>query len=101
LRYLGLALTVLLALLQYPLWLGHGGVLDLVKLRHSIAEQHAMIAQVRERTEALRADVLDLKDGLRAVEERARSELGMVRRGETFFQIVGGSDASSASGGKG
>jgi len=90
LRHLGVVLAILLALLQYPLWLGHGGVLDWIKLRHAVEEQRAMISQVRERTETLKADVLDLKDGLRAVEERARSELGMIRRGETFYQIVEG-----------
>jgi cell division protein FtsB len=74
--------------LQYPLWFGDGGVLALLKLRHEISLQKNENTQLKERNQALEAEVRDLKEGYEALEERARAELGMVRRGETFYQII-------------
>lgn len=74
--------------LQYPLWLGDGGALALWKLKREIAAQRSESGKLRERNLALEAEVRDLKEGYEAVEERARAELGMVRRGETFYQMI-------------
>ena len=74
--------------LQYPLWLGNGGVLALWKLKREITEQRQENAGLKERNLALEAEVRDLKEGYEALEERARAELGMVRRGETLYQII-------------
>jgi cell division protein FtsB len=82
-------LATLVLLLQYPLWFGQGSVMDFLQLRHTVAEQRAENAHLEERNQALQAEVLDLKEGLQAIEERARTELGMIRQGETFFQVVG------------
>jgi cell division protein FtsB len=78
----------ILLVLQYPLWLGDGGLLALWKLKQEIAAQKAENARLRERSVALEAEVRDLKEGYEALEERARAELGMVRRGETLYQII-------------
>lgn len=74
--------------LQYPLWLGDGGLLALLKLEQEISAQRTENVQLRERNLALEAEVRDLKEGSEAIEERARAELGMVRKNETFFQII-------------
>jgi cell division protein FtsB len=81
-------LTGILVGLQYPLWLGDGGLLSLWKLKHEVAEQRRENRQLKERNEALAAEVRDLKEGYEALEERARAELGMVRKGETFYQMI-------------
>jgi len=75
-------------LLQGPLWFGNGGVFALKELRHELGQQRDENRRLRERNLALGAEVFDLKLGLEAVEERARAELGMVRRGETFYHLV-------------
>ena len=78
----------LLVTLQYPLWFGSGGVLTLWRLNREIAAQKADNAQLTERNAALEAEVNDLKQGYEAIEERARAELGMVKKDETFYQII-------------
>jgi cell division protein FtsB len=85
---LTLSLGALLIVLQGPLWFGNGGVFALKELRRELTQQHHENQRLRERNLALGAEVLDLKLGLEAIEERARAELGMVRRGETFYQLV-------------
>lgn len=82
------ALAVLLALLQVQLWFGAGGVITIVELHSSLAEQRAANERARGRNEALAAEVEDLQEGLDAVEERARSQLGMIREDETFYQVI-------------
>lgn len=81
-------LIVLLVLLQYKLWFGDGNMVDVWQLQNAIATQKQENAKLRERNAALEAEVKDLKQGMQAVEERARSELGMIKKGETFYQIV-------------
>jgi len=81
-------LVVLLLLLQYRLWVGEGSLAEVNNLKQEIATQQQELAQLRQRNRALMAEVQDLKQGLTAVEERARSELGMIRKGETFYQII-------------
>ncbi len=80
--------------LQYPLWLGDGGVLALWKLKQEITVQKMENAGLKERNLALEAEVRDLKEGYEALEERARAELGMVRRGETLYQIIERTDGA-------
>ncbi|NNG11872.1 MAG: cell division protein FtsB [Halobacteria archaeon] len=81
-------LLILLAYLQYRLWMGEGGLLDVWELHREVENQRQENARLRERNEALNAEVLDLKQGLEAIEERAREDLGMVKEGETFYQVV-------------
>lgn len=87
-RLLFLVLLVLLVLIQYPLWLGKGGWFTVWDLQKQIAAQHDTNEGLRARNAALEAEVRDLKTGVGAIEERARSELGMMREGEVFVQIV-------------
>ncbi len=87
-RWAIVGFALVLVGLQYRLWLGEGSVPDLVQLRAAIAEQQAANEQAAERNDALAAEVEDLQEGLQAIEERARSELGMIRRGEVFYQVV-------------
>jgi len=82
------AMLGLLTVLQYPLWFGHGSVSEYLRLQQAIEAQRAENQGLRDRAAALSAEVDDLKEGQSAVEERARAELGMIRRGETFYQIV-------------
>lgn len=84
------ALAAIFVGLQYPLWLGQGGVVSFVHIDQQITLQSEHNKTLRERNRALAAEVMDLKGGLGAVEERARFDLGMVRSGESFFHIVDG-----------
>ena len=81
-------LLVALAALQYRLWVGEGSLGEITLLRRQIAEQRAEMDRLKERNRALQAEVEDLKSGLDAIEERARTEMGMVKPGEVFFQLV-------------
>lgn len=78
----------MVAVLQHRLWLGEGSVPDLVELRGNLAEQRDTNEAAQKRNEALEAEVRDLREGLDAVEERARGELGMIRDDEIFYQVV-------------
>jgi cell division protein FtsB len=86
-RWLALIFVVLIIALQYPMWLGKGGWLSVRELDRQVAAQRAANAKLKERNDALDAEVRDLKTGTEAIEERARSELGMVKHDEVFFQI--------------
>jgi len=86
-RVLAAVFVVLIAALQYPMWLGKGGWLRVRDLDRKLAAQQADNARLKARNEALEADVRDLKTGTEAVEERARAELGMIRGDEIFFQL--------------
>ncbi|MGD8925802.1 MAG: cell division protein FtsB [Thioalkalispiraceae bacterium] len=78
----------LLAILQYDLWFGDGSLMAAWKLEDQITEQKQVNEQLQHRNDALAAEVSDLKSGLAAIEERARSELGMIKEGETFVQVL-------------
>lgn len=81
-------LIVLLLYFQFKLWVGDGGIPDVIHLQKEVDQAAAEKQQLQERNDALAAEVSDLKQGLDAVEERARSELGMIRNDETYYQIV-------------
>ena len=87
-RWLIWLLVVLLVLLQYRLWVGDGSLAEVWDLYQQVELQRAENERLRERNQALEAEVKDLKQGLEAIEERAREELGMIRDGETFYQII-------------
>lgn len=87
-RWLVVTLLVLLGFLQFRLWVGDGSLAELHQLRTRIAETEDELARLQSRNNALAAEVEDLKTGLDAIEERARSQLGMIQSGEVFLQVV-------------
>ena len=87
-RKLLLGLLLLLVILQVTLWFGGGGLLEVWDQHQEVEARRDENARLRERNEALNAEVLDLKQGLDAVEEHAREDLGMVKEGEVFYQVV-------------
>jgi cell division protein FtsB len=87
LRWLALTFIALIVALQYPMWLGKGGWLQVREFDRGLAAQKEANARLKLRNDALDADVRDLKTGFEAIEERARSELGMVKQDEVFFQL--------------
>ncbi|MDO8294366.1 MAG: cell division protein FtsB [Gallionella sp.] len=96
-RVVTLILIILLLLLQYPLWLGKGSWLKVWDLNRQVEAQQQVNQQTRARNALLDAEVRDLKQGTEAIEERARSELGMIKRGEVFFQIIENQSPQAAS----
>lgn len=97
------ALVALLAFLQYRLWWGEGGRRSVADLRQQVDQQAHGNEGLQQRNAALAAEVEDLKSGEAAVEERARSELGMIKPGETFYRVVEPQSAvdAAAAGGEG
>ncbi len=95
-RVLTLSLAALIVLIQYPLWLGKGSWLRVWEVDQQIRAQRDANRQLQARNLALEAEVRDLKVGLEAIEERARSELGMVRQDEIFFQVLDPAPAARA-----
>jgi cell division protein FtsB len=87
-RGITIILLIILLLLQYPLWLGKGSWLTVWDLNRQLEKQQAENQQTKTRNALLDAEVRDLKQGTEAIEERARSELGMVKQGEIYFQIL-------------
>jgi cell division protein FtsB len=86
-RTLAVIFALLILAMQYPIWLGKGGWLRVRELDRQVEEQKRVNAELEARNAALDADVRDLKQGFEAIEERARSELGMIRHDEVFFQL--------------
>jgi len=87
-KWLAAALAVAIVLLQYRVWFSEDGVRQLARLQQAVGAQRAENGQLEERNRQLAAEVRDLKTGLDALEERARSDLGMIARNETFYQVV-------------
>lgn len=87
-RVLAVVLMLLLVALQYKLWLGEDGLREIWDLRKAIESQQAENKRLSDRNLGLAAEVADLKHGLEAVEERARSEMGMIKKGEVFYQLI-------------
>jgi cell division protein FtsB len=87
-KTLSAILILLIALVQYPLWLGKGSWFRVWEVDQQIKSQRDQNARLQTRNNILDAEVRDLKQGLDAVEERARSEMGMIRQDEVFFQLL-------------
>jgi len=81
-------LVVIVLMLQARLWFGEGSITDIWQLQDQIDEQQFENDRLEDRNQVLEAEVLDLKGGLESIEERARSELGMIKEGETFYLLV-------------
>ena len=87
-RWLALAFGLLIVVLQYPMWLGKGGWLQVRESDRQLAVQRETNAKLKARNDALDAEVRDLKQGLEAIEEHARLDLGMIKKDEIFYQVV-------------
>ncbi len=87
-RPINVVLLVLLVLLQYRVWIGEGSFTAVSRLGELVEDQRIINEQLQRRNAQLEAEVRDLKEGGEAVEERARSELGMIAKDETFFHVV-------------
>lgn len=87
-KWLIILLMGLFLLLQYKLWVGDGSVPQVHQLQKQVDATKAETSKLQTRNNHLKAEVKDLKTGLDAIEERARSELGMIRKDETFYQVI-------------
>lgn len=87
-RLILIALVFLFVLLQYEFWFAKGSVISAWKQKDHISQQQLENDHLKQRNDALHANIADLKGGNHAIEERARNELGMVKKGETFYQVV-------------
>jgi cell division protein FtsB len=87
-KWLSAALFVVVLLLQYRLWISPDGLREVTRLKQAVAVQRTENEQLTDRNRQLAAEVRDLKTGMDALEERARSDLGMIARNETFYQVV-------------
>lgn len=96
-RWLTVLLVALVVALQYPLWLGKGSWLKVWEVSQALEKQQAENARLAARNATLEAEVKDLKTGYEAIEERARSELGMIKRDEVFFQVLDGDQPKTSS----
>ena len=88
-KWLWVISLTLLAALQYRLWVGEGSLAHVGQLKQEISSQQGENEKLLERNRVLTAEVIELKQGLETIEERARHELGMVKEGETLFQLSG------------
>jgi cell division protein FtsB len=95
-KILAAVLLVLALALQYRLWLSDGGMREVWRLRDEVATQQAANEKLKERNRTLVAEVQDLKQGKTAIEERARTDLGMVGKEESFYQVMGNTAQSTA-----
>ena len=87
-KFIVILLMLMLAYLQYRLWIDDGNLFDVMQLSSEVDAQRDKNIRLGERNDALDAEVRDLQQGLDAIEEHAREDLGMVKDGETFYQIV-------------
>lgn len=83
-----IVLVIVLAVLQYKLWFARDSLLEVFHLKQTIALQESKIAEIKENNAALAVDIENLKKGGGAIETRARTDLGMVKSGEVFYQVV-------------
>ena len=87
-RIIAVILGLLFFVLQYDLWIGEGSLRTVWHLQEDIVEQNKENKKISQRNESLVAEVNDLRKGDAAIEERARNELGMIKKGETYIQVV-------------
>ncbi len=95
-RLITISLAGLLLLIQFPLWLGKGGWLAAWDLDQKVVAAQKKNEELKARNAKLESEVRDLKDGTGALEERARAELGMIKKDEVFIQIVGANDRANS-----
>jgi cell division protein FtsB len=95
LKSLAYILVLLLVLLQVQLWFGKYGTLRLWSMKREVSEQQQQNNSLRQRNESLHAEVNELKNGTEALEERARSTLGMIKEDEEFYQTIPGGNTES------
>ena len=94
-RFITIIMVLLLFLLQYRLWTGNGSLIEVSLLRDEIEKVESENERLKERNLSLTAEVFNLKQGHEAIEEIARSEMGMIKDGETFYQIIESADQES------
>jgi cell division protein FtsB len=87
-------LILVLIGLQYKLWFGDGSLSEVVQLTRELETQKTKLQELEERNRILEAQVLDLQNGLDAFEEKARNDLGMIKQGETFIQLIPAQEAT-------
>lgn len=87
-KTIAFVLLLLLIWLQYKIWLQDGGIPEVVQLQEDVASVKTEVHKLQERNSSLDAEVKDLKKGLDAIEERARSEMGMIKQGEIYYQVI-------------
>ena len=87
-KIIAFALLVLLIWLQYKIWLQDGGIPETLELQKEVEQVKTEVKKLQERNLSLDAEVKDLKKGLDAIEERARSEMGMIKQGEVYYQVI-------------
>ncbi len=87
-KKIAFVLLALLIWLQYKIWLQDGGVPEVLQLQQEVEQVKGEVQQLQERNASLDAEVKDLKKGLDAIEERARSEMGMIKQGEVYYQVI-------------
>ena len=87
-KHLFFIFAILIVVLQFQLWVGDNSVRTLNSLKDEVSQQKANNLALEDRNKKLEIEIVDLKTGVEAIEERARSELGMIEKGETFFLIV-------------
>jgi len=87
-RIVTIILFILLILLQFKLWLGEGGFREVTRLENRVEQQQQLNDELLQRNAQLQAEVIDLRERLDAVEERARNELGLIKPDEEFYQVV-------------
>ncbi len=94
-KLLFVLLLILMLFLQFRLWFGDGGYIEIKELQQIVDMQRERNVALKGRNATLAAEVHDLKTGVDAIEERARTDLGMIKKGETFFQTVEDEPAAS------
>jgi cell division protein FtsB len=94
-KLLALFLLLLLVWLQYKVWLQDGGIPEVIELQDEVESVKNEVDILQERNSSLDAEVKDLKKGFDAIEERARSEMGMIKKGETYYQVIEPKDVYS------
>ena len=88
LKYVNIALISIFLILQFALWTGDKNLFDLYHLNNSIEQTQLDVVQLTQRNDKFLAEILDLKNGGQAVETLARQELGFIKQGETFYQVI-------------
>ena len=95
-RALLLLLLVLLGIMQYRLWLGEGSLAEKHRLEQQVEEQTRINEELKARNAVLEREVLELQTGNKGLEQRAREQLGLIRKGETYYQVVDESEQDAA-----